>query len=795
MRKYFLAATVLFIIAAWVFIPAEGEVIYPWNETYIGALDAEAWAGLTLVPDEKSAFAFRIRVIKDNQVADNLDLFFLVSEVGPNSPDGSYARMKFDMSLPFLSEEERTDTPILKKPADKSDTLILEWSRTDEQAVVGRITAPKYIDVEIVHYFPWDLTGRYQLLDDGQVKGESLTIKNYHYLFWTHREDWSSPAGPGEQVILSYSPEKEREIYFTAGVGDNARFLRSHIYRYKNQRTIASILEEEAERYKQKRVRVKGQHEGVAQAITNNLFWMTLYQASRHRLYTPAGRRWIFPRPSGGRDHWTIFEWDSFFNALELSVESSKYARDVLRSVLQTQYENGNIPNWRGRFNGSPDRSQPPVGAFCVLKVFQKTGDMELLTYAYPYLKKWHAFWTAPKDGHPRRDGNRDGLLEWGSDTDLIAENVPPWEEGVPGRQRAMWESGQDDLPNWDEARFNENTETLTMNCVDLNSLYALDAYCMAQIANIMKNRRDYQAYMREYTRMKGLINSELWDETEGFYFDRHWDGTFSYRKAASNFYPLIAGIPDKERADRILTHLMDESEFWGEYVIPTISRDDPAFSQPSQQYWRGTIWPPTNYLVYQGLKAYGYDAVASEFASRSSELFMRSWENFQICPENYDSRTGEAGGQRYQSWGPLFALIALEEYIDITPWEGFRFGVLYPEKKGEVERIAIQGRHYDVKVSSKDITIKEEGEKILNINGGAVFRQFLYSKNRVSFDVKIQESRTIKIWFLTKGKYQLLIDGEPRQIFKDDSIKFDIDPVEHEVVIMLLDQLGDETG
>ena len=123
-------------------------------------------------------------------------------------------------------------------------------------------------------------------------------------------------------------------------------------------------------------------YKGIAKSITNNLFWMSLYQPREHRLYTPAGRRWIFPAPDGSDDHWTIFEWDSFFNALEVNVESSKHAVDILKSVLETQYPNGNIPNWRGRFGGASDRSQPPVGSFVVLKYFLKTADLELLRFA-----------------------------------------------------------------------------------------------------------------------------------------------------------------------------------------------------------------------------------------------------------------------------------------------------------------------------------------------------------------------------------------------------------------------------
>ena len=96
----------------------------------------------------------------------------------------------------------------------------------------------------------------------------------------------------------------------------------------------------------------------------------------------------------------------------------------------------------------------------------------------------------------------------------------------------------------------------------------------------------------------------------------------------------------------------------------------------------------------------------------KARRLFMRSWTNFQLCPENFHPLTGEAGGQRYQSWGPLFALIAVEEYLDFTPWEGFRFGMIKPERKGKLSRVAIQGRHYDVKVSGQSPALEKKEKK-----------------------------------------------------------------------------------
>ncbi|UCE43187.1 MAG: hypothetical protein JSV17_02455 [Candidatus Aminicenantes bacterium] len=763
---------------------AIAEIQYQWKDVYIGALEAENWAGMLLAPHPESAFAFRIRTKKQDEVAEGIDHLFLVSEVGPHSPDGQYARIKLDMGLPFGKED---GTPILKKPSKKMTTLVMEWSRQSEKTVIGRIFVPSGIEVHLIHYFPWDFEGQYRALSNGHIRGESGTIDKHHYLFWTSHEGIISQDLQDGSLTLRFPNTKKDHIYFVASVGQDMRILSNQIYRYKNEAIIDRFLAEEEERYQRKRVKIDGLYEGVEEAITHNLFWMTLYQPGKHRLYAPAGRRRTL-LTQVDRDHWTIFEWNSFFNALLLSVESVKHAKDVLQSVLETQYPNGNIPHWRGNSGGTPDRSQPPIGSFVVWKCFQRDGDMEFLQYAYPYLKKWHAFWKAKKtNGQNRRDGNRDGLLEWGSDTGLISSMLPSWEDDASGETRASWESGQYDLPNWDRAVFSEATGTLTMNCVDLNSLYALDAWCLAQIARILKNEQEFTSFTEEYEEMKDLINNYLWNEADGFYFDRNWDGSFSKNKAASNFYPLIAKIPDQERALLLKKRLLNEDEYWGEFVVPTISRDDPEFAD--QDYWRGKIWSPTNYLIYQGLKAYSFDAVASEYAKKSAELFMRSWENFQICPQNFDSRTGEAGRQKYQSWGPLFALIALEEYMDFTPWDGFRFGMIQPEKSGKLSRLYIQGRHYDIVVAPKKIKLKEEGRVILEAKRAAVFRRFLYSEGEVAFDITTLKKNEIKINLLTKGRFQIEVDNLPAEIFEGKSTKLKIPEGQHSVLILLLEK------
>jgi hypothetical protein len=290
-----------------------GEIYYPWKEGAVGALHASSWAGLVLAPAPGCVFAFRVRVEKANWTpkvdkekgtAEGNDLFYLVSEVGPHSPDGQYARVSFDMSLPFGLAE---DTPILIKPARSRDTLTLEWSRLDERMAVGRLKGPRTVKLDLVHYFPWDMKGRYRATAEGRIQGEVREPKTFHYFLWTDPRGTASPGQNDQELPLSFSLNKEQEIYFAVGVGEEAKQLAGRLERYQNRRAIASFLEEEQDRYLSKRVKLTGPEKGLAESITNNLFWMILYQPDHHRLYTPAGRKWIFPKPDGSPDHWTPF--------------------------------------------------------------------------------------------------------------------------------------------------------------------------------------------------------------------------------------------------------------------------------------------------------------------------------------------------------------------------------------------------------------------------------------------------------------------------------------------------------
>ena len=126
---------------------------------------------------------------------------------------------------------------------------------------------------------------------------------------------------------------------------------------------------------------------------------------------------------------------------------------------------------------------------------------------------------------------------------------------------------------------------------------------------------------------------------------------------------------------------------------------------------------------------------------------------------------------------------------MDFTPWDGFRFGMIQPEKGGKLSRLFIQGRHYDIETSRKKVKLKEEGKVILEAKKAAVFRRFLYSEAEVAFDISTLKRNEIKVNFLTKGRFQIEIDNQPAEIFEGRSKKFKIPEGEHNVLILLLEK------
>jgi hypothetical protein len=441
--------------------------------------------------------------------------------------------------------------------------------------------------------------------------------------------------------------------------------------------------------YAARRVAASGDWGDFAGPIADNMDNTRLYSSVTHRVAHTVSRTFFMQTDP---DYPVFFCWDSFFNGLLASLEDPETGRDTVRGILSFQTPEGLVPNFGGWKTYSPDstnysstdRSQPPVASLAVWKMHQRWPDMAFLAEVYPMLVKWHDWWPTA------RDGNKNGLLEWGA--------------GGTGLAGANFETGWDDNVEYDGASMVGNN--MNVDAVDLNSLWAMDAEYLANIATALGKTSDATRFQADHDKTAQLMNSLLWNAQLGMYCSRPWDPingqTFLTRLTPMNFYPLIAGVPTATQAAAVLKVLTTTTKFWGDWVLPTVAYDDPAWS--GQTYWHGTIWGPVNYLVFQGLKRYATPELQAEFARRSVNLFMTNWKQ-GIDGENYFSTTGGLGGNPHYTWGTLMGLIAIEAAADINT-----AGVLVPGKgftsAFQLSNIPAGGKLYDIQVSGGAATV-----------------------------------------------------------------------------------------
>ncbi|WP_391571363.1 trehalase family glycosidase [Cohnella sp.] len=378
--------------------------------------------------------------------------------------------------------------------------------------------------------------------------------------------------------------------------------------------------------------------------------WDTIYEPKFQRVVTPVSRIW-------NDQGYKLFCWDTYFAAYMCMEDNRPLAYANAVEITRAAVADGFVPNfnWSGTVI-SRDRSQPPVGSFIVLQLYRKYGDRWFLEEVYEQLCAWNAWW-------PDNRQIEEGLLAWGSDPMTpAADNF--WETaGVHDTFGAALESGLDNSPMYDEIPFDESQNALKLADAGLMGLYIWDCLALAEIADILDDRKRAEALRRSADRF-GSGMQRLWDEKTGIFRNLRTDtGAFSERLSPTNFYPLLTPyVSDKQVRRMIDEHLLNPAEFWGDWVLPSISRNDPAY--PDQEYWRGRIWAPMNLLVYLGLRSQGETETARLLADKSAELILKEWAAHGHVHENYNGNTGEGcdviTSDRYYHWGGLLALIAL---------------------------------------------------------------------------------------------------------------------------------------
>jgi glycogen debranching enzyme len=312
-----------------------------------------------------------------------------------------------------------------------------------------------------------------------------------------------------------------------------------------------------------------------------------------------------------------LWLWDSAMHALAFRHVDPELARNQIRAILEYQLPDGMLPDavYDEGVVSEIDHpiyaevTKPPILAWASLKLHETEPDLKFLNDIYVPLVRWNAWWFS------MNDDDVDGLAQY---------NHP-------------YSSGLDDSPLWDYGMPVESPDLNTYLCIQMGSL--------AMMAEFLGMDSEAKMWRRRAEAIVQRMIQDFWDEESGI---------FRAMRASEgipvvtpfNLYPIWTGqLPDHIRS-RLISHLTNPEEFWGENMLPTVARNDPHY-EPSTM-WRGPIWVNINYFFIEALRQVGEDGLADELTHKTLELITRH----QGMYEYYQANGGEPPLKAAEAFG-----------------------------------------------------------------------------------------------------------------------------------------------
>ena len=468
--------------------------------------------------------------------------------------------------------------------------------------------------------------------------------------------------------------------------------------------------------------------DGVVESVTKTMAWNKIYDNIHDTFKADVTRLWT------PESCYYTFYWDNFFTSLLFGLEDEKMAYDQVDSVC-SEFKKGFLPQCAFEW-GSSDMLNPPVGSFCVLKLYKQFGDKAILEAYFEALYCTNTYLLENKSSE------KNGILQLREERSRDALNT----------FNQILGTGLDNSPMYD------NAKDVNLNDLGISSIYALDSWMLAEIAGILGKNEEKEILLKRYNIVKNAINEDMWDEDNGIYCNTTIAGDYQSVYSPTSFYPMIAGIATKERANRLVKeHLLNEKEFWGEFVIPSISKMNPAYDE--QNYWRGCAWPPMNLLVYEGLKNYKFYDVAHQLARKSLHMYKQNWVDFGYVLENYSTKTGGISKNcvPMYTWGGLMAYMGIEEVFEASPLGGLKFGNLSGDYAA-IRNLRVNQDFYDI-ITGQSMRVYKNKELFIETDVPAIIKNFVIKDNVCH--VEIINRKPGKCVIFNKAQYVEVIINE----------------------------------
>lgn len=310
--------------------------------------------------------------------------------------------------------------------------------------------------------------------------------------------------------------------------------------------------------------------------------------------------------------------------------------------------------------------------------IYQQTGDKAFLEEMYPKLVSYHNWW------YTNRDTDQNGIAEYGAMVDdahyqmdddgnfITDENGSRILNPEAVIEAAAWESGMDNAPRFDQEGSGEGDigvlvfenkdasgqvvgYSINQESVDLNAYLYAEKGFLKSMAEELGKTEDVERYETEAAYVRDYINTKMYDEETGYYYDLQTNQDGSEKKLLVNrgkgpegWIPLWAKAATQAQADRVVENMMDEGKFNTFVPLGTVSKDNPSF-QPAK-YWRGPVWLDQAMYGVEAMQNYGYKEEAQAMAYKIFDNCEGLLEDGAIR-ENYNPETGEGLHTANFSW------------------------------------------------------------------------------------------------------------------------------------------------
>lgn len=412
---------------------------------------------------------------------------------------------------------------------------------------------------------------------------------------------------------------------------------------------------------------------------------MTNQQAAYIRAvkdYCKNNYRVCFREPKGTLRHpfivpgaayaYELWDWDSWLTDLALGAiarddDIRAYEKGCILNFLEHADAKGRLPiniivtdeiSYGMKLFQLKDDKDTNIHKPCLaqhaLFVAEKEGDASWLAPVFDGIKRFIAYYES------HQKNAETGLFVWVDDFAIGVDNDPC---------------------TFYRPRY--STASIYLNC-----LMYMEYRAMASLCTLLGDA-DADRYARSAEELAAAIRRECWDERNGFYYSadvgllpvdesewlhsgapRHWHSLPMRIDVWTGFLPMWCGFATPEEAARMVEeHFKNERTFAARYGIRSLSRLERMYAvkkSGNPSCWLGPIWGNTNYMIFEGLLRYGYEAEARRLAEVTVEMFGRDILACGEMHEYYDPDTGEGvHNQGFQSWNLLAFRMAewLEEH------------------------------------------------------------------------------------------------------------------------------------